>query len=137
MTNEVNARLVGQLFVLLGFEIPAAHRFVFTELINDADAFYRLTDKKLTHLIAVARKPGGRVTGVAVAALAEWNFKLLVWLVKLQTMCSCPVDLGAIIPHDLKVHEGLKNRIEKYDNDTIKMPTLTDTMIKLNIDRLW
>ena len=86
-TNEVNASVAGQLFVLLGFEIPDTHRFVFTESINDADALSRLTDKKLAHLIAVARKPGGRVTGVAVTALAEWNFKLLLWLVKLQTMC--------------------------------------------------
>ena len=104
MTNEVNASVAGQFFVILGFEIPAAHRLVFTESINDADAFSRLTDKKLAHLIAVVHKPGGRVTGVAVAALAEWNFKLLVWLVKLHKMCSRPVGLGAITPHDLTVH---------------------------------
>ena len=30
MTNEVNASVAGQLFILLGFETPAAHRFVFT-----------------------------------------------------------------------------------------------------------
>ena len=137
MTNEVNASVAGRLFVLLGFEILAAHRLVFTESINDADAFSRLTDKKLAQLIAVTRKPGGRVTGVAVAALAEWNFKILVWLVKLQTMCSRPVDLGAITTHDLTVHEDLKDTIEKYSNDTIKMPTLTDVMIKLNVDRIW
>ena len=83
MKNEINTSVAGQLFVLLGFEIPAAHRFIFTESINDADAFSRLTDKKLAHLIAVVRKPGGKIMGVAVAALAEWNFKLLVWLVKL------------------------------------------------------
>ena len=52
-------------------------------------------------------------------------------------MCSRPVDLCAIKTHDLTVHEDLKYTIEKYDNDTIKMPTLTDTMIKSNIDRLW
>ena len=137
MTNEVNASVAGQLFVLLGFEILAAHQFVFTESINDADAFSRLTDKKLAHLIAVTRKPNVRVTGVAVSALAEWNFKLLVWLVKLQIICSRPVDLGAITPPDLTVHEDLKDTIEKYNNDTIKMPTLTDAMIKLNVDRLW
>ena len=61
-TNEVNASVAGQLFLLLGFKIPATNRFVFTELINDADAFSRLTDNKLAHLIAVTRKPGGRVT---------------------------------------------------------------------------
>ena len=83
MTNEVNSSVAGQLFVLLGFEIPAAHRFVFTESINDADVFSRLTDEKLAHLIAVTHKPSERVTGVSVAALAEWNFKLLVWLFKL------------------------------------------------------
>ena len=125
------------MFVLLGFEIPAAHRFVFTESTNDADAFYRLTYKKLAQLIAVTRKTGGRGTGVAVAALAECNFKLLVWLVKLQTMCIRPVDLGAITPHDLTVHEDLKDTIENYDNDTINMPTLTDVMIKLNVDLLY
>ena len=137
MTNEVNASVAGQLFVLLGFEIPASHRFVFTESINDADAFSSMTDKKLAHLIAVACKPGGRATGVAVAALAEWDLKLLVWLVKLQTMCSRPVDLGAITTHHLKFHEDLKDTIKKYDNDTINMPTLTDAMIKSNVDRLW
>ena len=137
MTNEVNASVAGQLFVLLGFEITAAHRFVFTESINIADAFSRPTNKKLAHLIAVVCKPGGRATGVAVAALAKWDLKLLVWLVKLQTMCIRPVDLGDITPHDLTVHEDLKDTIEKYDNDTIKMPALTDAMIKLNVDRLW
>ena len=30
MTNEVNTTVAGQLFVLLGFEIPAEYRFVFT-----------------------------------------------------------------------------------------------------------
>ena len=30
MTNEINAIVAGQLFVLLGFKIPAAHQFVFT-----------------------------------------------------------------------------------------------------------
>ena len=52
-------------------------------------------------------------------------------------MCSRPVDLGAITPHDLTVHEDLKDTIEKYDNDTIKMPTLTYAMIKSNVYRLW
>ena len=59
MTNEVNASVAGQLFLLLGFEIPAAHRFVFTESINYAYAFSRLTDKKLAHVIAVARNLDG------------------------------------------------------------------------------
>ena len=72
-----------------------------------------------------------------MATLIEWNFKLLVWLVKLQTMCSRPIDLGAITTHDLTVHEDLKDTIEKYSNDTIKMPTLTDAMIKSNVDQLW
>ena len=105
-------------------------------MINEADAFSRLNAKKLAHLIEVARKPGGRAIGVAVAALAEWNFKILVWLVKLQKMCIRPEDLGAITTHDLTVHEDLKDMIEKYDNDTIKMTTLTDTMIKSKIGRL-
>ena len=72
-----------------------------------------------------------------MAALAKCNFKLLVWLVKLHTMFICPVELFAIKPHDLTVHEDLKDTIEKYNNDTIKMPTLTDGMIKSNIDRIW
>ena len=35
------------------------------------------------------------------------------------------------------VHEDSKDTIKKYGNDTINMPTLTDAMIKSNVDRLW
>ena len=45
--------------------------------------------------------------------------------------------LGTITTHDLTVHEDMKDTIEKYDNDTINMPTLTDAMFKLNVGRLW
>ena len=108
--------MAGQLFVLLGFEIPAAHRFIFTKSIKHADAFSTLTDKKLAHLIVVTHKHAGRVTGVSVTALAKWNFNLPVWLAKIQTMCSRPVYLGAITPQDLTLYEDLSQALVTMTN---------------------
>ena len=109
MTKSVYYDCTGLMFICLGFEVAAAHCFVFQEMMSGPKNLLRLDDKRVEQFMTVTCKPGEGVSGVPLAGLAEWNFKLTVYYVKLCELSSRPVVLADI-------HDNSVRSIEDHQN---------------------
>ena len=75
-----------------------------------------LYNKRVKKLVTVDCKPGGGLAVVPVAELAEWNFKLVVYYVKLCELRSRPVVLADIDYNDLRGIEDHRNHATLHEN---------------------
>ena len=73
ITNVVHYDPAGLIFVCLGFEVAAAHRFVLQEMMSGPNNLLQLENKHERYFVTVARKTGGGVTRVLVSKPAELN----------------------------------------------------------------
>ena len=69
MMNAVHSDPSSSLFVRLGFEVAAAHRFVFQEMMSGTKNLLQLDDNCIEQLVTVARKPDRGVASIPVAEL--------------------------------------------------------------------
>ena len=58
--------------------MEAAHRFVFEKMMTVNNIICRRDVIQVENLVSVTCKPGGGGSGVPVANISEWKFKLLV-----------------------------------------------------------
>ena len=93
------------MFVCLGFEVAAEHRFIFQDIMSGTKNLPRLDDKRVGQLVNVDHKPGGGVVGVPVAELAKWNFKLIFYYVKIRELRIRPMVLAEIDDNDPRIIE--------------------------------
>ena len=77
--------------------------------------------------MTVARDPFGGVDGVPVEELAEWNFKLLVYSVKMCELRSRPVVLADIDDNDLSNIEDHRNLATLHENMEKSPPGITQS----------
>ena len=76
----------------------------------------RLDKKCIKKLVTVARKPCRGVAGVSVDKLAEWNFNLLVYYVKLCELKIRTVVMSDINDNSLRSIEDHQNLATPHDN---------------------
>ena len=137
ITNVLQSDPAGLMFVCLGFEVVAANRFVFKEMMSMPKNILRLGDKRVEQLLNVACKPGGGVAGVPAAKLDECNFKLLVYYVKLCELRIRPVVLDEIKNNALRSIEDHRNLATLHGNMEKPPPGITQRHISKNIDLVW
>ena len=94
MINALHSEPAGLIFVYIGFEVAAAHRLFFWEMMSGTNNLLWLDNKIVEKLVTVARTPVRGVAGVLVKELAKWNFRLLVYYAKLCDLRIRPVILA-------------------------------------------
>ena len=91
MELQANGYPSGHVFNCMGFNMEAAHCFIFDDMITGPNILCRLDERRVEHIVSVACKPGGGGRGVSVAELSECNFKLLVYFIKKLHKTSRPI----------------------------------------------
>ena len=127
MTKAFHYDPASLLFLCLGLEVAATHCFVFQEMMSGTKNILRLDDKHVEQIVTVACKSGGGVASVPVTKLDEWNFKLLVYYVKLCEPRIRPVVLADINNNDLRSIEYHQNFMTLHDNAENSPPVITQT----------
>ena len=137
ITNAMQSDPSGLMFVRLGFEVETAHHFVFLEMMYGPNNLLQIDGKCVEQLVTVACKPGGGVAGAPVTELAELNFKLLVYYVKLCELRSRPVVLDDIGDNALRSIKYHRNYATIHGNTEKSPPVITQIQITKNIDLVW
>ena len=135
--NAVQADPDWLMFFCLGLEVEAGNSSVFQYMMYGTKNLLRLDDKHVKQLTTVAHKPDRGVAKIPVANLAEWNFKLIVYYVKLCELRIRPVVLAVIDGNALKRIEYYLNHLALHNNMEKYLPVITQSQITKKIDIVW
>ena len=67
-------------------------------MMTGTNTLLRIDDKRVEHLVSIARNPGGGGHGAPVAELAKYNFKLMVYFIKQVDKTGRPIEMNEIHP---------------------------------------
>ena len=137
MEPQVNRDPSGSLFIQLGFTMEEAHCFVSDEMMTGTDTICHIYDNIVEHLVNVYRKPGGGGCGMPVSKISEWNFKLLVYLIKQEDKIFRTLDMNGIHPTHISDIEDHHTLDMTNDNSLVTALVITKLLIDKNIYVMW
>ena len=135
--NAIQSDPDGLMLVCLGFEVAAAHCLFFQEIVSGPKNILRIDNKRDEKLMTFYRKPDRGVNGITVAELPKWNFKLLVYYVKLCELSSRPVVTAGMDDNTLIIIGDHRKHATIYDNTEKSLLVITHSQTTKNIDLVW